>query len=366
MEHGARFGFLWIAPSPSRAANMAIMRTKSESVQGSALLSKRLFFAALLVAVLCSAAAYCAAQTGDPIETIRVDSDLVDLQVNVLNHDASRPPLRLQPQDFLVLEDGVLQEITFFAAAETPFDLVLLLDLSGSTANKLELIRKSSKRFVAATRPTDRIAIVTFTDVARVVSKLTFDRDELIAAVETIEKPMGGTNFWDALRYVLDVVARPAPASRRSAVVVMTDGVDNALPDVSGEGSRTTFEELLNLVGHSNAIVFPIYLDTEKETVKRHLAPESAYEIARSQLKQLADVSGTITYRADKLKDLESVYAQVIRDLGTVYSIGYRPRDNSRDGKWHSVSVRLVNHPELIARSRRGYYASTLSSGKPE
>lgn len=341
------------------------MRTRRTTACGNALSPKPLVFALLSLAVLFSAAAYSVAQTADPVETIRVDSDLVDLQVNVLNHDASRPPARLQPQDFLVLEDGVPQEITFFAAADAPFDLVLLLDLSGSTANKLKLIRKSSKRFVAATRPTDRIAIVTFTEVARVVSKLTSDRDELSAAVETIKKPIGGTNFWDALRYVLDVVARPAPASRRSAVVVMTDGVDNALPDVSGEGSRTTFEELLNLVGHSNAIVFPIYLDTEEETVKRHLTPESAYETARSQLKQIADVSGTITYRANKLKDLESVYVQIIRDLGTVYSIGYRPRDKARDGKWHSVRVQLVNHPELLARSKTGYYAKRLSV-KPE
>jgi Ca-activated chloride channel family protein len=342
------------------------MRTKRTRARGNALSRKLLFFALLSLLVLFSAAVYSVAQTADPVETIRVDSDLVDLQVNVLNHDASRLAARLQPQDFLVFEDGVPQEITFFAAADAPFDLVLLLDLSGSTANKLKLIRQSSKRFVAATRPTDRIAIVTFTDVARVVSKLTSDREELMAAIEAIKKPMGGTNFWDALRYVLDVVARPVPASRRSAVVVMTDGVDNALPDVSGEGSRTTFEELLNLVGHSNAIVFPIYLDTEEETVKRHLAPGSAYETARSQLRQLADVSGTVTYRANKLKDLESVYAQVIRDLGTVYSIGYRPKENSRDGKWHSVRVQLLNHPELLARTKTGYYAKSLSSVKPE
>ena len=342
------------------------MRTRRTMTRRRTQWSRVFFSAALLVVVMLSAVVPGVSQTTDPIETVRVDSDLVDLQVSILNHDASRSPAQLQPQDFLVFEDGVPQEIMFFAAADAPFDLILLLDLSGSTANKLDLIRKSSKRFVAATRPMDRIAIVTFTDVAQIVAKLTSSREELSAAIDTIQKPVGGTNFWDALRYVLEVVARPAPASRRSAVVVMTDGIDNALPDVSGEGSHTMFDELLNLVRHSNAIVFPIYLDTEEETVKRHLAPASAYETARRQLEQLAEAAGTITYRAQKLRDLESVYTQVIRDLATVYSIGYRPAAGSRDGKWHKVDVQVVSHPELIARSRSGYYARTLSNNRPE
>ena len=319
----------------------------------------------LLLATLLTAAGDSPAQRLDPIETIRTDSDLVDLQVSVLSHDAARLPALLQQRDFFVFEDGVPQEISFFASADAPIDLVLLLDLSGSTADKLKLIHRSSRGFVDAARPTDRIAIVTFTDVARVVSPWTYDRGKLKAAIEAIQKPTGGTNFWDALSFVLDLVARPGQASRRTAVVVMTDGVDNALPDVSGEGSRTTFEELLNLARQSNAIVFPIYLDTEKETIKRHLTPGTAYEIARSQLAQLADASGTVVYRANKLRDLKSVYEQVIRDLGTLYSIGYRPKIGSRDGKWHSVSVQLVKHPELRARTRSGYYAKILSRRSP-
>ena len=143
----------------------------------------------------------------------------------------------------------------------------------------------------------------------------------------------------------------------------MTDGVDNALPDVFGEGSQTTFEELLGIVKRSSAIIFPIYLDTEDAEIKAHRAPRSAYELARGQLAQLADTSGAVVYKANKLNDLENVYEQVIRDLGTVYSIGYRPKKSSRDGKWHEVNVRLVNHPELTARTRNGYYAKALITG---
>lgn len=315
----------------------------------------RLTNAILQAVIVLALAAGCLAQDVD--DTIRVDSSLVNLQVSVLNHDPARPAISLQQQDFLVLDDGARQDITFFAAADAPFDLVLLIDLSGSTRNKLKLIRKSSKRFVQAARPLDRIAIITFTDKVELVSPLTSDHKELLKAIDDIEEPEGGTNFWDALRYALLSVVRTGQSSRRSAVVVMTDGVDNALPDVPGEGSRTTFEELSKTAERSDAIMFPVFLDTEKEEVKHKRANQSAYATARAQLDQLAEISGTEVHRAEKLADLEKVYEQIIRDLGTVYSIGYRPANNAGDGKWHKVSVGVVNRPELTARTKSGYYA---------
>jgi VWFA-related protein len=324
-------------------------------------LRKTILTGAMILAV----AACCLAQNVDPSEIIRIDSDLVSLQVNVLSQDPTKPPMFLLQRDFRVVDDGAPQEIAFFAAADAPFDLVLLLDLSGSTRDKLKLIRKSSRKFVEAARPLDRIAIVTFTDTVAVVSPLTSNHEELLQAIDTIEKPSGGTDFWDALRYVLLGVVRTGQTSRRSAIVVMTDGVDNALPDVPGPGSRTTFERLQDVVERSDAIIFPVYLDTEKDEVKRHRATQSAYVSARAQLTQLAEASGTLVHHADKLTDLEKVYEQIIRDLGTVYSIGYRPTGNTADGKWHKVSVAVVNRPDLTPRTRAGYYART-GSGSPD
>ena len=60
--------------------------------------------------------------------------------------------------------------------------------------------------------------------------------------------------------------------------------------------------------------------------------------------------------RQSQLKDLDKAYAQVIRDLSTVYSIGYRPANRVRDGAWHNVTLRLIDHPDLEVRTKRGYY----------
>lgn len=310
----------------------------------------------LMVSGLVLFPAVVLAQTSDDPEVIRVDADLVDLKVSVLRLDPLNAVEELKQSDFLVLEDGKPQEIAFFAGESAPFDLVLLLDLSASSSKKLKLVRNSAKRFVEVARPIDRIAVVTFTDAAHVISPLTLDREALKKAIKKIEDPAGGTNFYDSLRFVLEWVLPPQRGPRRSAVVVMTDGVDNALPDVFGDGSRTSFAELLERVRASDAIVFPVYLDTEQEEVKRHRSTANAYAIAREQLKQLADTGGTKVYPAKELKDLDQVYDQVIKDLGTVYSLGYRSSNTVRDGKWRSVAVQIIGRPGVTAHTKRGYF----------
>jgi VWFA-related protein len=310
--------------------------------------------ASLLLAAFCLLPTTFA-QSPEPIDVVKIDTDLVNLNVSIFNHKS--PNLKtLEQKDFAVLDNGTPQEISYFASGESPFDLVLLLDLSGSTAKKIQLIRKSAKRFVEAVRPADRVAILTFSADIQLVSRLTEDRTALKQSIDGMQKPVGGTNFWDALMFVLDhVTIQSRVERRRSAVIVMTDGVDNALPGVYGDGSKTTFDQLLENVRRLDTVVMPVYLDTEKEANPRS-TPPSAYSTARDELAMLAAESGNNMYRAGKLRDLNQAYAEVIHDLSTVYSIGYRPANRVHDGAWHTVTLQLPGHPDLEVRSKRGYY----------
>src|SRR5215217_333655 len=286
MESGEGFGSVFAALTPCRAANVGTMRIRVFKRQflpprrnGATEISfaplrrcGRTFFLALLFS------GFVYAQ--DPVETVRIDSDLVDLKVSVLGFPPNTPPPMLDQKDFVVMEDGVPQEISFFAAADTPFDLVLLLDLSGSNSKNLKMIRNSAKRFVDAARDVDRIALVSFTDQPALYSSFTLDRKKLKKTIDEMDEAIGGTNFWDSMDWVLkDLI--PQASGRRSAVVVMTDGIDNALPDIAGPGSRTTFEQLIERIRNSESIVFPIYLDTEEENVKHNRASREAYTMAR-------------------------------------------------------------------------------------
>jgi Ca-activated chloride channel family protein len=311
---------------------------------------------ALVVIVLFSVQG--AGQTPENMEKVTVDSNLVDLNVSIF----SRKPQLLVPQlkqsDFRVLDNGEPQEIAFFSTTEAPFDLILMLDLSGSVQEKLDLIKKSALKFVNAARPIDRIGLVTFAGDTRVVAPLTSDRDELEREIKKkIKKPNGGTLFWDAMAKVLNEIVATKNDGRRTAIIVMTDGVDNALSPFPGVGSKINFLELVEIIRRSDATILPIYLDTEDEESRLHGTPSRAYELARKSLAIMAVESGGIAYQANKIEDLNGVYENVINDLGHFYSIGYQPPSKAEKGEFRKVSVEIIGKPELAARTRKGYYA---------
>jgi VWFA-related protein len=295
--------------------------------------------------------------TEDDVDVLRVDTNVVSLNVSVYGTRLRTEVAKLEQKDFTVAEDGKPQEISFFAATDVPFDLVLLIDLSGSTADKRDLIRKSTRRFIEAARPTDRIAILAFADDVWVVCPLTVDRPRLLAAAGKIEGG-GGSHVWDALAFTLDNVFESASSPRRRAVVFMTDGVDNALNSFYGSGgSKISFADLLESVRKHDALVVPIYLDTEDRNSYFGDSGRRTYASARNTLAMLALESGGLYYSARKVEDLNGVYEQVIEDLSKVYSIGYRSTNEKRDGSWRGVNIEIPGHRDLKTRARPGYYA---------
>jgi VWFA-related protein len=283
----------------------------------------------------------------------KIDSAAVNIEVNVYNEDRKKPAGVLEQKDFHVLENGVEQDATFFSKTESPFDLVLLLDLSGSTSEKTKLIRRSTRKFIEAARPVDRIAIVTFAFENKIVSGFSSNKQELLASTEKI-RDNGASRIWDALKFTLDDVFPPKTVGRRRAVVLMTDGVDNALLSEFTYASQTSFSELMDSVWHSDTTIVPIYLDTEPERPNQ----ADVYKLARKTLHFLADESGGFYYYARKLEDLNGVYDQVLQDLGRVYSIGYTPKNQNRSGEWRAVKVEIPAQPGLKVRTRSGYYAN--------
>jgi VWFA-related protein len=286
-------------------------------------------------------------------EVVRVETNLVSLNVSVYSNKLKSHVGTLGQKDFTVFEDGREEAVTFFAATDVPFDLVLLLDLSGSTYGKRDLIRKTTRRFIEAARPADRVAVVAFTHEVQVVSPLSGDREQLLKSVEKIEGN-GGSRVWDALKFTLDEVVGTKTLARRRAVVMLTDGVDNALAGFNGAGSKIPFSDLIEAVRQTDALVVPIFVNTQ---LTDQALSQRTYESARRTLALLADESGGLYYKANSLDDLNGVYSQVIEDLGKVYSLGYKPTNDRRDGLWREVNVRIRDRPDLSARARPGYYA---------
>src|SRR5207344_1648304 len=112
------------------------------------------------------------------------------------------------------------QTVVQFESAAAPFDMVLLIDLSGSTRDVVKLIRAAALRFVEAARPADRIAVITFAGTATVVSELTSDRAQLRERINVMETARGDTKLYDATDFAMNEVLKDAKKSRRTAIVL--------------------------------------------------------------------------------------------------------------------------------------------------
>jgi VWFA-related protein len=290
-------------------------------------------------------------------DVLTVDTSVVTLNFSVVDRKSGRGLTNLIGGDFKVSEDGVEQQITHFEQTNAPFDLLLLLDLSGSTAHVTDLIRASALRFVNTVRPDDRIAVVTFAAAPRVVSPLTADKQDLRARLAQIAPPQGDTKLYDAINYSLDYLNANSPKARRRAVVLLTDGMDSALPNVTGEGSKLDYAELRRRVEEFDGLFYAVMTDNYEEPQSPLDVQPETYDLAWDRMEELTKVAGGLYYEADKLEDVSDIYARVVEDLGTVYSISYVPTNKARDGRWRTIRVRLPRRPEAIARGKSGYYA---------
>ncbi len=290
-------------------------------------------------------------------ETVVIESNLVLLNLSVATR-SGRPVPDLKESDFEVFENDVRQPVETFAPVSSPFNLVLLIDLSGSVRDKLDVIRRAAFSFLRAVRPEDRVAVVTFSDTARIQCPLTNDRRVLRERIDAIKRPEGGTFFYDALAGTLKAVLGEYKGER-NAVVILSDGLDNSLPPGDPDhGSTITYEELLAQATESDAILFPIYLDTEAETVSRYgPVAKPGYEVARNRLQELAETTGGLLFKAKTIDDLEGRYEEVASELRNVYSLGYSPTNNVHDGKYRKIRVKIVTRDGLTVRTRNGYYA---------
>jgi len=291
-------------------------------------------------------------------DVIRVDSQLVTLNISVVDRSTNRGFTGLVQTDFKLFEDGEEQRIVQFESSSAPFDLVLLIDLSGSTKDVVKLIRAAAIRFVEAARPADRIGVITFAGDARVVSQLTADRELLRQRIETIDTARGDTKLYDATNFAMEEVLKESKKSRRCAIVLMSDGLDGTIPGVSGQqGSRRSYPETLRNIQEFDGVLYTLWLNTEYEAMSPLDTQPEAFDAGHDRMKEMAEAGGGVFYEVERLTDLAGAYEQVVADLGTMYSLAYRPSNSTRDGKWRAIRIGITR-TNAVPRGKRGYYAN--------
>jgi Ca-activated chloride channel family protein len=331
----------------------------------------RLRHSALAFAALLCLAPAAAAQDQD--DTVRVESNLVILNVGVADRKG-KAVTDLSRGDFTVYEDGVKQSVVSFEPAASPFSLVLLLDMSGSTLNFRPTLKQSALRFIDALGPEDRVEVVSFNDKVRTLQGFTADRGKIAFAIETLANGKGNTNLYTALRYSLERLAKEG--KRRKAVVVLTDGLDTDMGklDRGASAKATTIEEaaaavkpeqadamraVLDAADRQGVTIYPLALPSGDPKNLLPLTPQQSavYSAARARMQTLADRTGGRLHEIRRLEDMGRLYAEVAADMRTLYSIAYQSSNaGPRDGRWRAINVE-VTRADTIARSRPGYYA---------
>jgi Ca-activated chloride channel family protein len=262
----------------------------------------------------------------------------------------------LEEADFVVYEDGVPQELAYFArGTDAPVDIMLLVDASGSMdmVAKVANARNAAIQLIGVLGLEDRVAVYAFDRDILELSPFTVDKKEAIRALQALE-PFGSTAIYDAVAKASDLI-RDQGFGRR-AIVLITDGIDTS--------SEFSIEKALEI---AKGVDLPLYVirvlspldDPENEAfVGVHGRDAKGGE----SLGRFATETGGKLYEASQLGLLRLASLRVKEELKTQYRIGYVPRNTKRDGRFRQIEV-FVRHEDVEVRTRKGYYARANHGG---
>jgi Ca-activated chloride channel family protein len=280
-----------------------------------------------------------------PPRPFRSAVDLVTLNVSVTDR-AQRFVTNLGKRDFIVLEDGRPQAVTFFAYSGIPLTVAIVLDSSGSMDNAIGAAQEAAIGFIRRLAAGDRAAVVDFDTNVRVVQPFTVDIGALEKAVRSTVAD-GQTALYDALYRSLEELqglSYPDPDTpRRHAIVLLSDGRDTS--------SKQQLDTVLDVANRSNTAIYAVGLGERDEGGRL-----ATFE-AEFALRRLARETGGRAFFPADMHQLQGIYDEIRRDLASQYTIAYASSNTRRDGRWRNVTVLLAQR-ELDAHTRPGYFAS--------
>lgn len=282
--------------------------------------------------------------------TFKSSTELVNLNVTVLGPD-SKYVLGLNETQFEVFEDGVRQDLKFFAPADMPLDVVILLDTSASMSGSMPLVQEAATRFVTALRAEDRATVMGISSGLRVLQSLTDDKTLLTQAIRAAAA-RGRTPLYASIYtalHELEKVRRANTTPRRQAIVVLSDGQDTA----SGFG----FAELMSTVRRQAVPIYAVAPRPSKAVRAQREAIFGEFSLEQDfELRKLAAETGARAFFPVALQELAGVYDDIANELAHQYSIGYQSNNGKSDGSFRQISLRVAV-PGAKWRTRAGYQA---------
>jgi VWFA-related protein len=304
-------------------------------------------------------------------DVIRFDSTLVTVPVTVQDRNGRYVPI-LRRDQFRITENGIEQKIAYFAAADAPFTVVLLIDTSGSTNVRLNEIQDAAIKFVGKLKPSDSVMVMSFDDRIDVQCKATTDRNVIEKAIRRT-RTGGGTRLYDA---VDDILRRQVKTiDGRKAIVLFTDGVDTT-------SHRASYDSTIRLAEEADVAIYSVDYDTSgfggpmgqrrgtifgiplpTPGIPGSTQPGSSpgdYRRAVAYLHALSNSTGGRFYNGDSLFGIAQAFTWIAEELGLQYSLGYYPSTQGKDGERRQIKVK-VTESDLVVKARDSYIYSDKS-----
>lgn len=309
--------------------------------------------------------------------TLRVEVPVVSLDVSVTDHDG-RAVAGLAADDFEVRENSIPQQLRYFGPSTAPYHTYILVDVSESTQNQWDFMRRAISGFVASLAPEDRISIGVFGPTLVTLSPWNTPSAQSLGALAPIfdfERLAGTTQLYRSLEDVVEDAFDEI--SERKAIVVLTDGRDTSLYLELAQRSRLLeieddrrFRSVYRRVAESGVTVFFVAVNTDRNLESnsagadeyRNLGiifgdspwPERYLEEVRLRMERLAEVSGGEVFFPRSIADVETPFREIATTLNEAYSLGYTPQ-RADGAAVRRIHVRLPGLPYEIRQSRTEY-----------
>jgi Ca-activated chloride channel family protein len=316
--------------------------------RSSAAKTRLILFPLIIAALLaCAPAAY--SQEKDPIDVVKVNTDLVVFDVQVMDKKTGRVVGDLKKEDFELSDNGVKQQISYFSRDELPLSIILLLDVSGSVRSIIRDIRDGALNALQRLKPDDQVAVMAFSERIRLAQDFTKDREAVSRKIEeaTATGALGsGTFLGPAMEdAAFHMQAAPTPTNRRVIIVI----TDNIAPSFASQQNAVVHDLL-----ESGTVVYGL--------IVRGAIGKVFNVLSLGQIKAVnkyVEETGGEVLGADK-KEVDTKLTEVIDRLRARYAIGFRPSNSTDDGKFRPVVIKIspaVKRKEKpIVLTKRGYF----------
>jgi VWFA-related protein len=272
--------------------------------------------------------------------SMRVDVPIVSLNVNVILDKTHQFVPGLKPSNFLVLEDGVEQEVQTVRMTQTPITAVMLLEFASTSYNAIRDMQYSSAAFYHSLRPDDYVAVITYDLRTHILTDFTNNKDVVADSLRSLVIPgFSDTNLFDALYETLDRTSR---IEGRKYIILIGSGRDTF--------SKLTLDKMLaKIKATPNVTIFAI--GTGALSAELRDAGGMGGGIGRmntlqaqNQLQTFARMTGGMYFYPMFQGALPDIFAQINDSIRNQYVLTYRPTNTKNDGSYRKIKVLLVDN----------------------